>query len=178
MKIISNLVLIFLIGFSFLNFKDKKRNQTKNSIEKDTTVFVIIPYESTMKDIFGTGVSTNLNTNDFKLINSFLKIQIDTYNIQQLKEFEEYKKKNPKAKFKKDYWQIDLKNYKRQYVAVINQIGEKEVWVNCFCWDSWGENEFCKHQILDVSDGGKCFFNLKINLTRKKVYDFWVNGEA
>ena len=65
-------------------------------------------------------------------------------------------------------------NYKRQYVPVINNKGEKEVWVNCFC-DY--ESDWQK-RIVIVFDGGKCFFNLKINITKKEYYDFGTNGEG
>jgi len=30
--------------------------------------------------------------------------------------------------------------------------------------------------LITVNDGGKCFFNLKINLSEKKYKDFYVNG--
>ena len=150
-----------------------KRNQPHS----DEPCYVIIPYDSTMKDVFGFGVSITLKANDFKLIDSLLKIQINSFNIQQEKEFLTLKESDPKFKSDLSNWIIDLKNYNRQYVAIINSNSEKEVWVNCFCW-SWGENEIYKHQILDVNDGGKCFFQLKINLSKRKVYDFSVNGSA
>jgi hypothetical protein len=75
------------------------------------------------------------------------------------------------------YYGIDFKkyDYKRQYVSIINSIGEKEVWINCFC-DSFYKD--WKKQILHVDDGGNCFFNLKVNLSTKKCYDIFVNGYA
>lgn len=72
---------------------------------------------------------------------------------------------------------IDLKrgNYKRQYVAVTNDEGEKIVWINCFCQTD-GEN--WKTSIIMVHDGGSCYFHLKVNLTKGVYYDFWMNGYA
>jgi len=70
---------------------------------------------------------------------------------------------------------IDLKKYKRQYIAVINSKGEKEVWVNCFC-DTWKKN--WRKELIFVLDGGNCYFNLKINLTKGEYYDLMVNGDA
>lgn len=76
---------------------------------------------------------------------------------------------------KNDYG-IDIKRkYKRQYVPVLNNKGKKEIWVNVFCstWDNrW------KKEILLVHDGGNCYFNLKINLSTRKCFDFSVNGYA
>jgi hypothetical protein len=76
-----------------------------------------------------------------------------------------------------DDYKINLKDrdYKKQLVAVTNSKGEKEVWVNCFC-DDW--DKAWRTQIVMVHDGGPCYFNFKINLTRKKVYDLMVNGFA
>lgn len=60
-------------------------------------------------------------------------------------------------------------------MAALNKKGEKEVWINCFCVDvrrDW------KKQIVEVYDGGNCFFNLKINLNKSQYYELSVNGEA
>ena len=68
---------------------------------------------------------------------------------------------------------IDL-DYKVQLVPVINQKGEKEVWINGFCDD---ERDWRKI-IVSIRDGGNCFFQMKINLSKKKCYDVGINGEA
>jgi hypothetical protein len=64
--------------------------------------------------------------------------------------------------------------YYKQFIAVINSKGEKEVWVNCCCsvMADW------RKQIQVTYDGGSCYFSLKINLTKGTVYDFMVNGLA
>jgi hypothetical protein len=64
--------------------------------------------------------------------------------------------------------------YYKQLIAVSNSNGEKEVWVNCFCY--LGNYSYWKNSIVVVLDGGSCFFQLKINLTKNSVYDFGVNG--
>lgn len=68
-----------------------------------------------------------------------------------------------------------LHNYRRQYIAVINRKGEKVVWVNFFC-DS--NNLEWRKEVIVVEDGGNCYFNLKINLSTKAVYELFVNGYA
>jgi hypothetical protein len=45
----------------------------------------------------------------------------------------------------------------------LNSKGEKEVWINCFCRD--GERDWRKNLVF-VKDGGNCYFNLKVNLSR------------
>ncbi len=61
-------------------------------------------------------------------------------------------------------------------MVIKNVKGEKEVWVNCFC--SVQYMDYWKKQVVFVKDGGNCFFNVKINITKKSFSDFEVNGEA
>jgi hypothetical protein len=77
----------------------------------------------------------------------------------------------------REYYSIDFKkyNYKRQYIAVFNNKGEKEIWVNGFC-NTW--NKRWKEELIFVHDGGNCYFNLKINLSTKNCYQISVNGYA
>jgi len=78
------------------------------------------------------------------------------------------------SKQKKSEWEIKLDTYRFQFLPVINENGEKEVWVNSFCTDfpNW------QTQIVSVTDGGNCFFNLYVNLTKNSYDRFYVNGEA
>ena len=82
----------------------------------------------------------------------------------------------PKNKRTETGFELELKGKKRQYVAVINEKGEKEVWVNFFC-DDWG-NDNWESDILIVHDGGNCYFNLKVNLTNKSYSELGINGYA
>jgi hypothetical protein len=62
--------------------------------------------------------------------------------------------------------------YKRQYVPVTNDYGQKIIWINFFCdyYSYW------KKQPIIASGGGKCYFQVKVNLTTKYYYDFSING--
>ena len=68
-----------------------------------------------------------------------------------------------------------IEAYRRQYVAVINDKGEKEVWINCFYTDL--ETDW-RHHVLDVDDGGVLFFQLEINLTLRKAYELSPGGSG
>ncbi|WP_295669189.1 hypothetical protein, partial [uncultured Mucilaginibacter sp.] len=68
------------------------------------------------------------------------------------------------------------KSYFKQLIVVINSKGEKEVWVNCFC--SASDKSYWKKDIVQVEDGGGCYFQLRVNLTKNFVHDFRVNGIA
>ncbi|HVF96025.1 MAG TPA: hypothetical protein VM871_01815 [Flavisolibacter sp.] len=78
-------------------------------------------------------------------------------------------------RFKHNRINLTEKSYKKQLVAVTNKDGDKEVWVNCFC-DTLNKN--WRKEILLVQDGGRCYFNFKINLTQNKCYHLIVNGES
>ena len=70
---------------------------------------------------------------------------------------------------------VNLSDYKRQYVPVVTSKGDKEIWINFFCED-WGDNEW-KTKIMSVQFGGSCYFNLKVNLTKKVYYNVIVNDD-
>jgi hypothetical protein len=75
------------------------------------------------------------------------------------------------------YFSIDFMKYKyrRQYVCVTSKDRQKEVYINCFC-ETMGVD--WKNKLIQVEDGGNCFFNLKINLNTKRYFDIFVNGYA
>lgn len=102
--------------------------------------------------------SIELNQEDLAIVDQQINRAVRDYNDQKVNST------------------IDLKNYKRQYVAYINSKKQKEVWVNCFCQNS--DNDEWKSKIIEVSDGGNCFFNLKIIINQKIYTEFSVNGRA
>lgn len=67
---------------------------------------------------------------------------------------------------------LPLKEYRRQYVALVTADGEREVWVNFFCAgiDGWRE-----HAVI-VDDGGSCYFQLFINVKSQKANELIPNG--
>jgi hypothetical protein len=65
--------------------------------------------------------------------------------------------------------------YYKQFIAITNNKGEKEVWVNCCCAVMHG---LWKTQIQHTSDGGSCYFTIKINLTKSKAGELNANGLA
>ena len=75
---------------------------------------------------------------------------------------------------------LDLRQYKRQFIPALNQKGEKEVFVTCICLEdipglirskiNW------RKDVFKMNDGGKCYFLLFINLNTKQYRNFTVNG--
>jgi hypothetical protein len=150
---------------------------TDNSKEifVDHSIIAILPADTANNWIFKQGEPTTLSDIEMQEIEKMLNDCMSNYNLEQEKQFEELSKTNPDFGLDKQDFIINLKKYKRQYIASINENGEKVVWVNCFCDNfdiKW------KNDIVFVLDGGNCYFNLKINLTTKEYFEFMVNGEA
>jgi hypothetical protein len=126
-----------------------------------------------------TGYSAGeLNSADFIVIEAKLNEFAKQYNQEADKIRQGWIKQVPTLKRYKTSPSIKLTNYKRQYVCGINKEGDKIVWVNCFCSDSKEHLRYWKQQVVFVMDGGDCYFNLKINLSKKTKYDIMVNGIA
>lgn len=141
----------------------------------DKSLIAVLPYDTSLYWVFKDCQPVELTNDDFIEIEKILIKCIEEYNPNREKQFNEFNAKFPDAKNDKKSFIIDLTRYKRQYIAVTNKNGEKEVWVNCFCDfrdKNWKEN------IVIVMDGGNCYFNLKMNLTTGKFYELMVNGEA
>lgn len=71
----------------------------------------------------------------------------------------------------------NLKKYIRQYVGFYNNNGEKVIWVN-FIWKNNTNKDLLNNDIYLPSDGCSHYWNIKVNLDRKELFDLEVNGSA
>lgn len=131
----------------------------------DTSFIAVLPFNSIGSTVVNGVKAADLSGYEFVVIDSLLKQCVDKYNKEQAIR---YRNSSPEKAFL-----IDLSTHKRQYVAMINEKGEKLVWVNCFC--SAGDRNW-KKELISVLDGGVCYFNLKINLAINSYYELLVNG--
>jgi len=146
------------------NFTDKNQLTQNNGLTFDTSKTAIIVLNKKSRWPFDSTFSAaTLTQNELQLVDSFLLACVTNYNSSLDKEHKQ--------------WSIDLKNrnYRKQLIVVTNNIGQKEVWVNCFCKV---DNDKWKTRMFGVEDGGNCYFSFKINLTTKRYYDLGVNGVA
>ncbi len=173
-----------MIAFLLLNSCDEKSNSTDNkkvivmkeidSLFTDTSVYAIIPFDTTLTWLFPECKQSSLNEAELIQIDLLLNKCIDEYNVGKEKRYNQAVS-NSGSNLTKDNFVIDLNKRKRQYVVVTNSNNEKIVWINCFCgnWDI-----STKTSILSIKDGGNCLFNLKINLSKKIYFELSVNGDA
>jgi hypothetical protein len=143
--------------------------------DNDTVDYAVLIFDIKNTWLFKNVKPTNLTPQDVHDIDKLLNKCIAAYNPKQQMEFDSISKKHPDYNLKIQNFVIDLSRFKRQYFPVINEKGEKEIWINCFCRT---DNEDWRTRLISVRDGGNCYFNLKINLTLKTYYDLMVNGDA
>jgi hypothetical protein len=144
-------------------------------VSLDTTKITILSSELILKYIFNKNcIESKLNNEEVITVDLLLRKCIDNYNVEADKEFRQIAMNNHSFKPNRVNFIIDIEKYKRQYIVVKNSKGEKEVWINCMC----STRKNWQKELIIVKDGGNCYFNLKINLTKKKYYDLGVNGGA
>jgi hypothetical protein len=83
-------------------------------------------------------------------------------------------------KIKKHYGKIlnsNHKDYYRQYVGYIDKEGNRVIFINAGCSAS-GENKNLDRIWIFVLDGGSCYFQIRIDIKKKKCIHFNVNGDA
>jgi len=172
-------VVFFLLSCGQNQNKEKNKRIEQNikskKIQLDTSIIAILPYDTTQYWIFKNAKQSDLSLTELKEVEKILTDCIEKYNIEQKQRFEKLNKQHPEYNFDINQFIIDIKRYKRQYIPIVNNKGQKEVWINCFC-DTFGMN--WKKEQIDVMDGGNCFFNLKVNIDKKEYFDFMVNGVA
>jgi hypothetical protein len=71
---------------------------------------------------------------------------------------------------------LNMNKYLRQYIGTVNNKGEKILEINCF-WKEYCEKfPYWKMRLVKVLDGGSYYWSIKVNLSKKKCFDYWVNG--
>lgn len=167
-RIISNSIK-FLAGLCIFSIiclacRAKKSPKSLSSVDGNSKATVaIIPYSKSKLDLENYK-PTDLANSDLVLLDSLIEDFCKEYTIGLY----------PQAR-KSFGIDFSLRSYKRQYVPMLNKKGEKIVWANFFCNDPIADWE---KEIVHVRDGGNCFFNLKVNLTKRECYEICVNGYA
>lgn len=72
----------------------------------------------------------------------------------------------------------NLSRYKRQYVGYINQNGDKIIWINFVGGKEIKNSDKLSQNIIVVLDGCSNYWNIKVNLSKVSLYDFYINGSS
>jgi hypothetical protein len=151
--------VIFLAALSYKSRNESGRCYTEKLQNIDTSHYAVVKYDDRYK-IFNNATPATISTKEIDTVLHLLNEGISKYNNSI--------KRN-------DLMIRKLHHYNIQLVPVLNIRGEKEVSVNGLCDES---GDAWKHKIIYVFDGGNCYFNTKINLTTKKVYEIGIHGFA
>lgn len=128
--------------------KSEEQEVTKTPFELDTSRYTVI-----LKD-----TSVKVSNQEVQSIYAILKQIISSIN-----------------KTRAESSQIDIARYKFQIVPLKSNTGQKTFWINSFCN---GGSANWKVELYQVADGGKCFFNAKVNLTNSTYFDLIVNSSG
>ncbi len=152
-------ILFIFIAFSMTscnNIVEKGREESsfKQDIKTgdettDTSKLFIVVYDQSRNGLTENYKPAILSKSDIAEVEVLLNKSISAFNLKQDDS-------------------ININDYKRQYTPVNNDKGEKEVWIYCSCSGNFGM----------VIDGGKCYFKLKVNLTRKNYTEVITNSEG
>jgi hypothetical protein len=72
----------------------------------------------------------------------------------------------------------NLSKYKRQYFGLLEN-GDKIIYINCFWSKHFDKTQtYWKTDEVNVFDGCSYFWSIKVNLTKKFLFEFGVNGSA
>ncbi len=170
------LIYLVLILISSCNGTKSSTEITQTDYVLSESDFVILPFQEKWHWIFKDVKPTELTQTELTEIEDILKIAVEKSNQSQIEYLKNNNKENPKYRRKKSGFELKLNGYYRQYVPVINSIGEKEIWINFFCSDFGTEN--WRTDLFTVFDGGNCFWNIKVNLTKNEYYELRINGYA
>ena len=141
-------ILSIFIIFIFFLFSCKSLQKADITEKNHYTIISFNPYANNL--IFENAKPTNLSNEEISELEYIIKPKIQK-NISQHKYF-------------------------RQYIAAINSAGEKLVWINFIC-EQYYDPEF-EIFIAEFADGGNCFFEVKVNLTKKDCYFYKENLEG
>ena len=179
MKNLVYILTIFILGCSHNTKNGSTTSSYTYSIDSiDITVFVS---DSMKNQIFPNNYKVvNTEISEIVECETLLKTYIAQYNQRGILRADSLNKRH-RIKYSSEaidveQFLIDLKNYGRQYISAIDNRNHKLVYINCFCNPL--EFPYRHKDWVFVFDGGNCFFQLKIDLTDKKVIDFSENGVA
>jgi hypothetical protein len=153
MKKLSKILIVII---TFISCSSPKSVESKQ-IDFEYTILQYNRKEH--DDIFKNGSPTSLSASEIIVIEKIVGNKIR----------ETIKSHNKGAKSKHKFY--------RQYVPVINGMGEKEVFVQCFA-EYYFEDSSWKEYLVRIADGGSSVFSVWVNLNSKTSNGFSIHGEG
>jgi hypothetical protein len=163
-KLIVSLFLLCSIALACgqSHVSKKAASNRREPLLYDTSRIAFLPIDTSNHWIFKDASCVELTNQELQIANRLLQDCINAHNEKQdtTREFSEY---------------VDLKKYKLQYIPFLDAKGNRKIYINAFCVSDWGF-DYWRHSLVQVDDGGSCFFHLTINLTEKNYEQLFTNG--
>jgi len=142
--------------------------------------YTVIELDSSNQHLFENTTPTNLKFYEIQMLDSIIKYAIADHNQKAKDDYQKLMTYSPGMEDNEEGYLLDYQDYYRQFIPYINERGEKVVNVSCFCditnmnGDLEGLN--WRTDLIQVNDGGNCYFHLVVNLTLKTFAHLMVNG--
>ncbi|SHH88260.1 hypothetical protein [Flavobacterium defluvii] len=155
-------LIIFFVFISFISCSEQKKVVTSNKIA------IINSSENISWITKKSYKSWNPNQSELILIDSVLEKAINERRFL----------------FLKKQSLLELKERYMQYLCYINDDGDKIVYINSFCDIPTiyknGKEELLdwQNEMIDIADGGSCYWNMKINISTQSYFELMINSES
>lgn len=156
---------LFLIILS-LNFSFSFGQSSTVDTNLYTDTIAILDYNESEFPFLKNCTQANVSGDEIFVAEILLQKFISEYNKEQTRQYNSF---TPEQQNGHILLLLDIKSFRRQYVPIINQSGEKEIWVNCFC-NSLDKD--WKKEVIKPSGERMCNFKIMLNLTLNKYYNF------
>lgn len=173
---------LFGIGCSVVASDDHSDRPNKDStvqlcrVKADTSTIAFLPFDTSYYWIFedySKCRNTELSPQELDTVEALVQQCVTQYMNARTDQQDV-----AGSTTRKDPYRIARSGYVLQCIAVVNADGEKEVWVNALCDRSVDIKARWRKQIILVQDGGGCYYQLKVNLSKGTYRDLHVNGVA
>lgn len=132
-------------------------------------------YKDQAKEISGNIAIIRYNSEKHYFIKNAKRADLSYSEIYKFYPLVEKAIKEYNSKQTEDQKIKNLAKYKLQFLPFMTESGEKRIYVNALCSV---RNRKWKREIVNVLDGGNCYFQLSLYLTNNEFEGFHVNGEA
>ncbi len=141
-------------------------------LQYDTSAIAILTFDTSFY-FFEDGVYAQLTAEDIAKIDLQMSSIIAEINEDQARRFDNKEFLFMTEDLRKEDILVKLSDYKRQYVTVLRDNGDKEVYVNCF--NKRINKGIWRKELIEGLGGGTDFFSVYINVTRNNYYKLYVN---
>lgn len=155
---------------------ERDASGSRNRVKADTSTIAVLPYDTSYYWLFEEHEkcrNADLSPAELDQLEELVQRAVTDY-MSKYAHREELAGDSA-------YWnqyRIARSGYVLQCIAVMNATGEKEVWVNALCDPDSPSKGSWQERILVVQDGGGCYYQMKVNLTKGTYADLSVNGVA